>query len=405
MYKKILYLCFVVALFITMHAQTIMGGAAKKSSFSDVTQNYSWAYEAIDALTERGVLVGIDGKNFAPGASVTKEQFTKMLVLALDIKLPEKSESSEDNPELEPIEETKISYRDVEDDRWSFDYIQAAKDYLYDDSFGANKFYPEENYSREKCAYAVSMALGIGAEKNLLDQKVISKNFKDGDKITKALSIPVAIAAERGIVKGADRMLRPEGEVTRAEAAVILHRAMQYKERNSQGLFITETPMLGESTVTVEQAKKWAQNQGAHQRFIDVADLYWKYGELTGIRPEILYGQAAKETAYGKYTGQVQPEQNNWAGIKIKNPTGDKPEDHETFLTPEDGVRAHFNHMSQYVGVEPVGEPHDRYYVLNTVPWRGTVKNVEQLGGKWAPDVTYGYNIVVKLLSSMQNTK
>ena len=123
------------------------------------------------------------------------------------------------------------------------------------------------------------------------------------------------------------------------------------------------------------------------------------------MRPEVLYGQAAKETAFGKYTGQVKPEQNNWAGIKIKNATGDKPEDHETFATPEDGVRAHFNHMSQYVGLAPVGEPHDRYYVLNSMAWRGTVKNVEQLGGKWAPDVTYGYSIVVNLLRPMENTK
>ena len=52
-----------------------------------------------------------------------------------------------------------------------------------------------------------------------------------------------------------------------------------------------------------------------------------------------------------------------------------------------------------------MGEPHDRYFVLKTVAWRGTVKNVEQLGGKWAPDVTYGYNIVVKMLRSMENTK
>ena len=117
-----------------------------------------------------------------------------------------------------------------------------------------------------------------------------------------------------------------------------------------------------------------------------------------------MYGQAAKETGFGKYGGQVAPEQNNWAGIKIKNPVGDRPEDHETFETPEDGVRAHFNHISVYIGgIEPVGEPHDRYYVIKTVAWRGTVKYVEQLGGKWAPDVTYGYNIVVKMLRGMEN--
>lgn len=391
MQKKIIYLCFVITVFITMNFHAIAGNNSKNNSFVDIDANFSWAEEAIDELVKRGVLSGMDGKTFAPSSAVTKEQFAKMLVLALDIEL---------------IENADTGFSDVAGDRWSANYINTAKNYLADDSFGSGSFNPEENYTREKCAYAVSMALGIGSdEKNLLDKNIISSNFTDGGDITASLTTPVAIAAERGIVKGSDKLLRPKGDVTRAEAAVILYRAINYKDRNSQNLYITQTPIVGESKVSLEQAKKWAQNSGAHERFIEIADYYWKYGEITGMRPEVLYGQAAKETAFGKYTGQVKPEQNNWAGIKIKNATGDKPEDHETFATPEDGVRAHFNHMSQYVGLAPVGEPHDRYYVLNSMAWRGTVKNVEQLGGKWAPDVTYGYSIVVNLLRPMENTK
>lgn len=391
MLKKIIYLCFTIAIFITMNFHAIADNNSKNSGFTDVDANFSWAEDAISELVNRGVISGMDGKTFAPSSSVTKEQFAKMLVLALDIELAEGFDTG---------------FGDVASNRWSADYINTVKNFLVDDSYGSGNFNPEEDYTREKCAYAVSMALGIGSnDKNLLDKNVISSNFTDGGDITAGILTPVAIAAERGIVKGADGLLRPKGNVTRAEAAVILYRAINYKERNSQDLYITKTPIIGESKVSLEQAKKWAQNNGAHERFVNIADYYWKYGEITGIRPEILYGQAAKETAFGKFTGQVKPEQNNWAGIKIKNPTGDKPEDHETFATPEDGVRAHFNHMSQYVGLAPVGEPHDRYYVLNSMSWRGTVKNVEQLGGKWAPDVTYGYSIVVGLLRPMENTQ
>ena len=391
MQKRLIYLCVIIAVFITLNFQAIAENAGKSSTFSDVDDNYSWAQEAIDSLVERGVLSGMDGKTFAPSSPVTKEQFAKMLVLAL---------------EIESVGGTDTGYGDVAEDRWSAEYIKTAKAYFADDSYGSGNFNPEENYTREKCAYAVSMALGIGSdESNLLNKNIIADNFTDGADITADLTVPVSIAAERGIVKGSDKMLRPKGEVTRAEAAVILYRAVNYKNGNSDGLFITETPIVGESTVSLEQAKSWAQANGAHQRFVDIADTYWKYGEITGMRPEILYGQAAKETAFGNYTGQVKPEQNNWAGIKIKNPVGDNPEDHETFATPDDGVRAHFNHMSQYVGLEPVGEPHDRYYVLNSMSWRGTVKNTEQLGGKWAPDITYGYSIVVNLLQPMENTK
>lgn len=402
MYKRIIYLTLVISVFLSMNATTLLGTAAgNKTKFLDVNDNYSWAVDAINELEAKGVISGVDGKSFAPDSPVTKEQFAKMLVGALEIPLPEETQE-----EIETESEETFSYKDVKEESWSYPYIKASSKFFYDDSLGSASFNPQENYTREKCAYAIAMALGYGGKSaNLLDAEVLEKNFNDSDKITKALKSAVAMTVERGIVKGSDKLIRPKGEVTRAEAAVLLHRAMQYKARNSQNLFITQTPMMGESTVTLEQAKRWATAKGAHERFIDIADYYWKYGEITGIRPEILYGQAAKETGFGKYTGQVKPEQNNWAGIKIKNPVADRPEDHETFATPDDGVRAHFNHITAYLGIEPVGEPHDRYYVLQTVAWRGTVKNVEQLGGKWAPDVTYGYNIVVKMLRGMENTK
>jgi len=160
------------------------------------------------------------------------------------------------------------------------------------------------------------------------------------------------------------------------------------------------TPILGPPQATVAQAQEWARQNNAHQRFIDIAPTYWHYGQLTGIRPEVLYAQSAHETGYGHYGGAVTPDQNNWAGIKVKNPSGDRREDHETFATPEDGVRGHFNHVCAYVGKEPVGQPHDRYYVVKGLSWAGTVKYVEELGGKWAPSPSYGERIV-KLLNAL----
>lgn len=108
----------------------------------------------------------------------------------------------------------------------------------------------------------------------------------------------------------------------------------------------------------------------------------------------MLYAQSAKETAFGKYGGAVKPDQNNWAGIKTWDASGDRPEDHESFPTPEDGVRAHFNHICAYVGLNPIGEPHGRYLLVKSLPWAGSVRYVEELGGKWAPSPDYGRSIV-----------
>lgn len=157
---------------------------------------------------------------------------------------------------------------------------------------------------------------------------------------------------------------------------------------------LTITPLVSAAGVSLSRAQQWAAEKGAHPRFIDTAPLYWKYGLTTGLRPEVLYVQSAYETNFGHFTGVVQPHYNNWAGIKTAVSSGDEPGDHEQFATPEDGVRAHFNHMAAYTGLKPIGEPHDRYYLVLRLSWAGTVVMVEELSGKWAPSPAYHERIL-----------
>jgi len=168
------------------------------------------------------------------------------------------------------------------------------------------------------------------------------------------------------------------------------------------GLKTEGIAIVGPAEVNVETAQAWALRRGAHQRFIDIAPFYWRFGAITGIRPEVLYAQSAKETAFGRFGGAVTPDQNNWAGIKTARggPCNERAS-HQSFPTPEEGVRAHFNHMSAYVGSPPVGEPHPRYFVVIRLSWVGTVRYVEELGGKWAPAADYGKSIVHDFLKDM----
>lgn len=166
----------------------------------------------------------------------------------------------------------------------------------------------------------------------------------------------------------------------------------------------TGTPILGKAQATVGQGQEWARRRQAHARFIGIAPDYWRYGLLTGIRPEVLYAQSAKETAFGHYGGAMRPDQNNWAGIKVRSPGGDSTADFEAFITPEEGVRGHFNHMCAYVGLEPQGVPHGRYWVALVQPWAGGVRFVEELGGKWAVGADYGSSIVQDYLKALLAT-
>lgn len=157
---------------------------------------------------------------------------------------------------------------------------------------------------------------------------------------------------------------------------------------------VTKTLIAGKEQVSLVDAVRWAQAMGAHAVFVEAADYYWYYGEKTGIRPEVLYAQAAYETGFGRFGGAVPSGFNNFAGIKKWGLNGDDPDDYEEFESVKEGVRAHFNHMCAYVGLSPVGEPHGRYSSVLTLPWAGTVKTVEDLSGKWAPSSFYHQRIV-----------
>ena len=85
MFKKITFLSAVIAVFL----MTNTGGfpqQAQAVSFTDITENHAWAKDAIDALVSDGVIEGMDAATFAPDEQVTKEQFAKMLSLALSVE-------------------------------------------------------------------------------------------------------------------------------------------------------------------------------------------------------------------------------------------------------------------------------------------------------------------------------
>lgn len=388
MLKRMTFLIIVTIFFIAVNT-----GAIKEMSqtaevnFTDVGEEYSWAKEAISYLSSHGIVSGVGENLFLPASLVTKEQVAAMLAKTFELK------------DASGVQ----TYTDVSPERWSFEYVEGTKDVLIkEEDLLINVFDPERPFLRGELAASCVKAMGL-TENDVLDKDIISKTFYDYGDIPSSLYLLCAVAAERGIIKGDSGYLRCGDYVTRAEAAVFIYRTVLAKEGKGEALSLTQTPIVDVAHISVESAQKWATEREAHERFIEAAPLYWKYGELTGINPEIMYAQAAKETNFGKYTGNVKPEQNNWAGIKINSPEGDRAEDHETFETAEDGVRAHFNHMCAYVGIEPVGKTHARYEIVKNLAWSGTVKYAEELGTKWAPDYTYGYSLIAKYVTDMRN--
>lgn len=382
---------------------------------------FDWAADAVEYCVENKIISGNEHGDLLLGSNLTREQMAKILVESFDIvveegQTAEKIDNGINRPApngvsaeeitaaSQPEQTDDIGFSDISSDRWSKKYIAAFKPFM---KIQKDKFNPEEYVTREEFISSIVLASGL-TEGNIRNRDILEDNFDDYKEVSKEYRTLMCIAVERGYVQGADEKLRPQDLLNRAEASTLLHRILLSKEGKltlELGVKKSETLMMGASQVPVEQAIQWAKNNNADQRFINVAVIYWKYGELTGLRPELLYAQAAKETGYGRYGGAVLPEQNNWAGIKTATAVGDATYDHESFATPDDGVRAHFNHMGAYVGNQPIGEPHGRYYSVSKIAWAGSVTTLEELGGKWCPDLYYGYSILHNYLEPMTSTE
>lgn len=152
-------------------------------------------------------------------------------------------------------------------------------------------------------------------------------------------------------------------------------------------------PIKGAETISKAQLLAFARGKGAHQRYIDVLDLYASLGPIFGLRWGGAYIQAGKETGWGHYTGVLGPETHNWCGLKTATGgSNTDPKAHMTFATDGDGVRAHLFHLSAYAGIGPPSQlaNNDPRYRLVAF---GSAPNFAQLGGKWAPAANYGTDI------------
>ncbi|MFC3040632.1 N-acetylmuramoyl-L-alanine amidase [Virgibacillus xinjiangensis] len=118
---------------------------------------------------------------------------------------------------------------------------------------------------------------------------------------------------------------------------------------------------------------------------------YLEIGEYYGIRGDIAFAQAMHETDFFQFTGTVQPEQNNFAGIGAtgnNNPGA-------SFDSPREGVLAHIQHLYAYASNEPLP---DRFPLTDPrfdLVDRGSAPSWVKLNGKWAvPGDNYGESIL-----------
>jgi N-acetylmuramoyl-L-alanine amidase len=124
---------------------------------------------------------------------------------------------------------------------------------------------------------------------------------------------------------------------------------------------------------------------------IQIGAYYENLGSYYGIRGDVAFAQALFETNFFRFTGSVQMDQNNFAGIGA---TGAEIRG-ASFETEEEGVLAHLQHLFAYATTNPLPPNYPlvdpRFHLVQ----RGSAPIWTELNGKWAvPGETYGQSIL-----------
>ena len=177
--------------------------------FTDM-DGYAWAAGAVDSLFQDGIVTGVGSGTYQPAGQITRGDF--MLMLYRAFPLP----SVEGN-----------GFYDVPKDSYYGRAIRVAQGIGIATGYPDGGFHPKDPVSRQdamvllkRTMQAVGWRLGNG-DQSLLD------GFRDGARIAAYAKDAMATMVYYGIIAGTpEGMLNPAANMTRAEMAVVLERAL-----------------------------------------------------------------------------------------------------------------------------------------------------------------------------------
>ncbi|WP_185601746.1 S-layer homology domain-containing protein [Paenibacillus sp. 598K] len=186
-----------------------------KVSFNDIGSVSAWAGRQIQVMAAKGAIQGRAAGQFVPRDNVTRAEFAKMLISAMNL---------ESNV-------AKHNFSDVKAGDWFAPYVAAAADLGIINGRTATSFAPNAQITRAEMATMLARTLKIthGLE-SVADVDGTLASFTDAASIHATLKDGVALAASKELIIGYKGNFMPNDNATRAEAAVMVYRAFNFTE-------------------------------------------------------------------------------------------------------------------------------------------------------------------------------
>lgn len=187
------------------------------AGFVDITEEYLYAKDAINFLAGKDIIDGMGDNKYMPEGNLTRAQFSKIMVLSLELELVE----------------YKGGFEDVSADAWFAPYVQTAVDNGIFEGYPNNMFMPDVELTRAQIATVAGRAAVTSGkvEQTKLDKFIMEKSdFLDKDTVPEWAANQVAWLEAEGVFKDiATDNFMPTNIVNRAEAAVVVYNTLFIK--------------------------------------------------------------------------------------------------------------------------------------------------------------------------------
>ncbi|KNF09690.1 S-layer domain-containing protein [Gottschalkia purinilytica] len=208
-FTKKLFVLFTALSMLLLSVPTFAEG--DQPVFKDVPANH-WASEYIEALALGEILTGYSDGTFKPEKSITRAEFTTLIVSLID----------------EELSTYEGDFTDVKAGEWHANYIATAVEYGLIAGYSDETFKPNKSISRAEMA--VIMSRLFESETNLTAEQTtqILSQFKDNASIPSWAKADLAKVVKSGLISGMSKTeFSPNSTATRAQAATVIYRAAE----------------------------------------------------------------------------------------------------------------------------------------------------------------------------------
>lgn len=175
-----------------------------KLSFEDVKDHWSRKY--VESMAAKNVVNGYEDGTFRPDNEITRAEFAKMIVSALELDLSNYNGG----------------FSDIKATDWYADYVATIVRLGLARGYGDGTFKPNNKITRAEMAVILGNALDLEVKPDEINS--LLNKFTDLDTLEDWAKLGVSKVIKAGIMVGSDDKFNPRGTATRGEVATAIYR-------------------------------------------------------------------------------------------------------------------------------------------------------------------------------------